>query len=227
MIYTIYKITCHVNNKFYIGYTKLPTDERLKQHIKDSRKAKTFSHLHHAIQKYGASQFSIEPIYQSRYKDHTHNEMEPHFIREYDAINQGYNIQTGGEGGNGRPIKVYQYSRTLELIKVWDSLKEAAESIMVRSSQISTVLRNADEGKASMLKGSVWCREGVTPVLKKGSIFIKQLDENGKLVKLHHSLASAAREVSGTGSGVSAGLKNPHQRWYGFYWQELTSLSNY
>jgi hypothetical protein len=225
MTYTIYKITCHINKKFYIGYTSKTPEQRLAQHVKDSRK-EHFSHLHHAIQRYGPDQFSAEAIYQSLDKDHTHNVMEPYFIKEYDAINLGYNIQTGGEGGNGKPIKVYQYSKTLELIKVWDSLKEAAESIMVVSAMLSNVLRYADNGKGSGLKGYVWCREGVQPVLKKGSKFVEQLNENGERVALHHSVSAAARAVNASGTGITQGIKNPHQAWYGFYWRYLTCQSH-
>lgn len=222
VIHTIYLISNDINDKVYIGYTSMTVEQRWAFHVKDSARSRG-SHLHHAIVCYGASHFKAEAIYQSLDKDHTHNVMEAHFIKEYDSITNGYNLQPGGEGGTGKPIKVYQYSRTLELIKVWDSAKEAAASINVSPAAIATALRNADKGKASALKGFVWTRQGISPSLKKGSMLIEQLTRDGDRVAIHHSTISAAKTVSGTSSGITQGLRNPHQAWYGFYWRPFTS----
>lgn len=101
MIYTIYKVTNLINGKCYIGFdSKWP--RRKSYHLASARKGQGYA-LHAAIRKYGEENFSWEPIYQSKDKDHTLLEMEEFFIREYNSFAsgpnpRGYNMTMGGEG---------------------------------------------------------------------------------------------------------------------------------
>jgi group I intron endonuclease len=104
-MYNIYKITNLINNKIYIGYTD-NFEERLKEH-KVATKHYDFA-LYKAIRKYGWNNFNCEIIYQSWDKLFCKNEMEKHFINEYQSHitnKKGYNMTFGGEGNTGPKTK--------------------------------------------------------------------------------------------------------------------------
>lgn len=103
-IYTIYKATNKFNNKHYIGFdSNFPN--RISAH--KSNYQKTDFKFYRAIRKYGWDSFEWEIVYQSKDRNHTLTEMEPHFIREYDSCCNGYNSTIGGQGtfGYKRPEK--------------------------------------------------------------------------------------------------------------------------
>jgi group I intron endonuclease len=110
-ICSIYVITCLINNKKYIGFTKRPIDVRWNEHTRASKKDND-SALYRALRKHGINNFSIQAIYQSKNVEHTHRVMEPYFINEYKTHvrhNNGYNSVEGGIGGtNPSPETKYK-----------------------------------------------------------------------------------------------------------------------
>lgn len=88
----IYKTTNIVNKKIYIGQTKKPID---------SGYIGSGPILLKAIKKYGKENFIKETIEICKSKDQL-NEREIYWIKFYNSTNRktGYNISTGGEGGN-------------------------------------------------------------------------------------------------------------------------------
>lgn len=103
-IYSIYRATNIINGKSYIGYTE-NFENRLKAHIKNAEKG-VKSVFYNAIRKYGCNSFLWEIIYQSKDKNHSKQEMECFFIKEYNShvdTGYGYNMTYGGDGSNGLP----------------------------------------------------------------------------------------------------------------------------
>lgn len=98
MIYSIYRITNKTNGKCYIGFTSR-VNKRRHEHFRKTN-LNINSLLYRAMKKHGIKNFIFEVIYQSKDEKHTHNIMEPYFIKEY-AIH-GYNMTTGGDGGATR-----------------------------------------------------------------------------------------------------------------------------
>lgn len=103
-IYSIYKSTCTVNGKVYIGYTSNYTS-RVYSHKNDCFKKHKNTSFYSAIRKYGWDNFTWEIIYQSYDRTHTLEVMEPFFIREYNSYvhfenSNGYNMTFGGECSN-------------------------------------------------------------------------------------------------------------------------------
>ena len=94
-IYTIYKATNQVNKKVYIGFTS-SWPNRIRSHKIHYKKRKT--KFYSAIKKYGWENFTWCILYQSSNKEHCLNEMEQHFINEYNSIESGYNMNKGGAG---------------------------------------------------------------------------------------------------------------------------------
>jgi group I intron endonuclease len=98
-VYSIYKVTNLINGKVYIGFTSnFPARKRLHKH--NSLKNKNYV-FHNAIRKYGWNNFDWQIIYQSKDKNYILAEMEQYFINEFSSLHPiGYNMKTGGSGGN-------------------------------------------------------------------------------------------------------------------------------
>jgi group I intron endonuclease len=94
--YTIYRVTCTITNKIYIGYTSKTLEERIKTHKHDYKHRKT--KFYNALIKYKWENFKWEAIYQSLELTHTKNFMESYFITEHDSYHGGYNSTKGGDG---------------------------------------------------------------------------------------------------------------------------------
>ena len=91
----IYKITCLVSGKIYVGRTKQKLEKRMTQHRHESKKGSPG--LGAAIRKHGWENFSVEiletcPVEQL-------NEREIFWIAKLNANgSNGYNLTEGGEG---------------------------------------------------------------------------------------------------------------------------------
>jgi group I intron endonuclease len=103
-IYTIYRATCVINGKIYIGFTSQLPEDRIYQHQKDSKRGDTC--FYYAIRKYGWDSFVWDILYQSLEMLHTKDVMEEFFIRENNSFinfekSNGYNMSLGGDGRPG------------------------------------------------------------------------------------------------------------------------------
>lgn len=92
----IYKITNIVNGKVYVGQT-INFSKRQKDHLYRliSKKHRN-PYLQKAFNKYGKDNFKIELI--TKCEVEKLDELENHYINEYDSMNKkyGYNLVTGG-----------------------------------------------------------------------------------------------------------------------------------
>ena len=99
-MHKLYKITNKVNQKLYIGITKLSLAQRWAKHLKDSADPKY--PLHRAIRKYGAENFAIDLLEESTDRKIISEKEEPTIL----ALNTragGYNVAKGGYGGDLGP----------------------------------------------------------------------------------------------------------------------------
>ena len=93
----IYKITNKINNKIYIGKTERTTEERWKEHCRQSKKYLNIP-LYKAINKYGKENFIIETLEECN--NEKIDEREIYWIDYYNAyFSDDYNCTGGGEGG--------------------------------------------------------------------------------------------------------------------------------
>ena len=104
----IYKITCLVNGKVYIGQTSETIEKRFKRHVgyqKDEHDTK----FYRAIRKYGMENFVIEQIDTANNQEEL-DDKEIYWINFYDSVNSGYNTKTskgkcGGDTLTNHPNK--------------------------------------------------------------------------------------------------------------------------
>jgi group I intron endonuclease len=107
MIGIIYKVTCTINGKIYIGQTIRSLQERQRQHLSDARgKSKDFP-FYRAIRKYGEAAFTWEQIDTAATTDEL-DQKEIHWIDRSHSLltEQGYNCVPGGQNGHGIPQEI-------------------------------------------------------------------------------------------------------------------------
>jgi group I intron endonuclease len=93
-IYTIYKIANKINGKIYIGFDSHWPRRKLA-HLSGNSKGCRI--LFSAIKKWGPINFHWEVLFQGWDKDFVLNFAECYFINEYNSIECGYNILSGGQ----------------------------------------------------------------------------------------------------------------------------------
>lgn len=95
----IYKVTCKINNKKYIGLTNISINNRWSGHIGAAYNPNHPDYdfaFHRAIRKYGVDNFIIEEI--DRGVGEELKEKEKYWIKYYNSYQEGYNETLGGDG---------------------------------------------------------------------------------------------------------------------------------
>lgn len=94
----IYMIENILNGKFYIGKTVKTVEERFKQHIRCAKRGVNRK-LYDAMNHYGIDQFVFYVIEDNIQSEDVLNEREIYWIAKLNAIENGYNMAEGGQGG--------------------------------------------------------------------------------------------------------------------------------
>lgn len=154
----VYKITCLINNKIYIGKTTRSIQERFREHLYSADSDRSYiSYLYNAINKYGSQNFIIEEIEQCTSEAQL-NEREIHWISTLHSQDSsiGYNIQNGGEGGNirskewqpsAKQLAALEYGRHLPASeKQKQQLSKRRKNIVV-TNETREKLRKASTGR--------------------------------------------------------------------------------
>ena len=95
----IYKATNKLTKKIYIGQTSKTLKERKIAH-KNSAKFGSKYHFHNAIRKYGFAVFEWKILEKDIKNKNELDILEIKYIRKFNSIKNGYNISTGGGGGD-------------------------------------------------------------------------------------------------------------------------------
>lgn len=152
----IYKATCKVSKKSYIGQAKKHQGKfddnwgyikRWNSHIYEALNSEKdhCSLLNNAIRKYGAQNFTIERIDESDDQDEL-DELEIKYIQEYNTlVPNGYNLVKGGKKGNkvSQETKVKQSNVRLGMRKNKASRKYVEDNDLPK--YIIAVRRNGDK----------------------------------------------------------------------------------
>jgi group I intron endonuclease len=143
-MYKLYQITNTVNEKSYIGITKLSINERWQVHISNSRKPKY--PLHHAIAKYGSELFSITILEENADRKYISGLEESTIQRLKTHISEnGYNVAMGGFGGDLGPEA---QAKRLETIKNYTPERKAEHQEKLHKRNLGKTKEN-DAGRLS------------------------------------------------------------------------------
>lgn len=136
MKYIVYKTTCLVNDKIYIGVHK--TEDPL---IFDGYLGRGFfinsthylelpiSPFHHALVKYGVANFRRDTLYIFDTEEEAYQKESEIVTEEFINSDKTYNVSLGGKGRPRPTIPVHQFDTNGTLIKSYSSALEASKSI--------------------------------------------------------------------------------------------------
>lgn len=176
----IYIIRNTINNKVYIGQTKVSVDTRWKEHLRHARYGQQL--INRAMRKYGVGNFYIETLEICDISVIDYREM--YYIELYDSTNKskGYNISIGGKTPKFKR-KALSIATLVDLYTNQGfTLDEIAKKFEVTRYIITTELKNA----GITIKDRHREREIFTNYSKE--IIIKALQENKTLRKAAKSL---------------------------------------
>lgn len=91
----IYKATCLINDKIYIGQTTRLLHERVRDHLKNLHREYN-NKFYNAILKHGSNNFKWE-IIEDNISNENLSEREIYYIVLYNSFKEGYNSTSGGE----------------------------------------------------------------------------------------------------------------------------------
>lgn len=97
MAILVYKLTCTVSGKSYVGITGRALDTRWLEHCQRAREGLRNSRLYDAMRKYGLDAFSREVIATADSEDEARS-LECAYIKELGTYEGGYNANEGGCG---------------------------------------------------------------------------------------------------------------------------------
>ena len=132
MIWIVYRTTCKINGKFYIGVHKTETDEIFDGYygngIQIPKHTYSITHpkypFHFAFKKYGQDQFYRETLAK--------------FDNPIDAYKYEAKLVTPGGLHSivNTSKKVYQYSLEGKLLKIWDCINTASKILQISRQSI-------------------------------------------------------------------------------------------
>lgn len=130
----IYKATNLVNEKSYIGQTIVGLEKRRRRHIVEANGKHNNFYFHNALKKYGLENFKWKIIEYCDSKEEM-DEMEFHYIKQYNSRVAGYNLTFGGDGTVGFKFSAEQ---KLKLSKIRKGRK------MTEEARLKLILNHAD-----------------------------------------------------------------------------------
>lgn len=146
----IYKATNKINNKVYIGQTIKSLQERIYAHVYRAKKSLNITHTHfiNAIRKYGENNFIWEVIDSGENQEEL-NQKESYWIKYYNTIENGYNIQEGGQESSsdkfvlacgGKPFLAYRVNG--EFLGEFINQRAFGKKYNIANTNISNLIQN-------------------------------------------------------------------------------------
>jgi len=136
MKYIVYKTTCLVNNKIYIGVhgTEDPNifDGYLGRGFFINRThylEYPVAPLHYAIKKYGVANFKRDILYVFDDKEEAYEKETEIVTEEFINSDKTYNVSIGGKGRPRPTLPVHQFSIEGEWLKTYSSALEASKIV--------------------------------------------------------------------------------------------------
>lgn len=139
----IYKITNQINGKVYIGQTIQGLARRKGEHIHRFNLNERDHKLYLAMRKHGIDNFKFETLC-CALNEHHLDDLEKHFITEYNSFNRGYNMSCGGDSVSQETRDKLSRSLTGRKITWYDKIVESRKRNPNRKQAKDFVAKGAD-----------------------------------------------------------------------------------
>jgi group I intron endonuclease len=211
----IYKVTNTKNDKIYIGATTKSLEDRKKDHLKKSKKGKSYA-FQNAIATYGADAFKWEEIDKTSTKDELAKK-EKEYILEYNSKEQGYNSDSGG----GIQKTVYQYDFIKgELVDKYTNLSIAGAVIGLNKQDLSKVCLSVNK----LSNGFFWTYdfvENFIPLKDRRKKKVHQYNLQGEFVNEFNSVSEASKHTGCNKTGIGKVSRGERKSCGGYLWRYI------
>lgn len=237
--YCVYKHTNKTNGKVYIGITGRKPEERWDYGWGYCRQPVFWN----AIEKYGWDGFTHEILFEGLTKDEAiEKEIEliaayKSNVKRYYNPSYGYNADDGGTTRSSIGCSVGQYDLNGNLIKVWESVKQASLDLNIDYQTIFLCLNNkgyrageymwqrSEDGNFPQTIENYAKRRGLKSAQPKTEyVWVKavaQYDLNGNLLNTFSSLLEAKKATGITDAQISACCCGRNMTAGGFIWRHI------
>ncbi len=225
----IYKATCIINNKIYIGITTRELSKRKERHIADAFNKESNLSFHRSLRKHGLENFTWDILEDSIKSKEQLNKRERYWIKKLKSNNAefGYNLTSGGDGGdtysnNPRYEEICEKHRQV-------MLNETPEAKYNRTKKLKGQRRSKSTrekiSKARM--GIVFTEEHIKNIgIKVRESLIGRkiynirkvncLNSDGTFIKTYESAADCARDLNIPKQGIWAVCNNIRKQHKGY-----------
>ena len=219
----IYKLTSP-SGGVYIGQTNRTIEERAGDngyfYLTKYNNRYAQPAIAQAILKYGWINFTKEILYENLTREEANN-LEVETIKFYRSQGLCYNIADGGGGMIGvNERKIKQYTLNGELIREWNSIKEAEAFIGIPKAQSN--ISACCSGKKKRAYGYIWrYSDSDLPIipLMPYRTTIGQYDLNGNLLATFKTIREASQTLGISETGIGNALHNRTKTSGKFIWK--------
>lgn len=201
----IYVIKNDINDKLYVGKTITTLANRWLHHKDDYQKYDW--HLYRAMRKYGIEHFWIEKLEDCA--DEVINEREKYWIKELKALENGYNMTSGGEG-----------RITLDreaIVELWNKGYSALQIADLIGSGWSGPIIDVLEQQGLYDAEEIKRRKQIDIANKQSTSRIIQYNEKAEIVNIFNSKKEAAEKTGISRTAISTALDTGYAGG-GFLW---------
>lgn len=223
----IYMYINKINNRTYIGKAQ-NFNRRHKQHINSSynENAKDYGlPFHRAIRKHGIENFEIK-ILKENLSDCAMNILENYYIEKFDSYannRKGYNIASGGEGGNLIKGKTNEEKQEIRN-KISKSNKGGTHDVNGENNPMygkkgkdnPLFGRKLPEKTKQKMSNKSKNRTGINSTNHKS---ILQFDKNMNFIKRFEYINQASDELNISRQNISSCLREKSKTAGGFIWK--------
>jgi group I intron endonuclease len=209
--YVIYKAQNKLTSEVYIGATTISMEERKKDHLKKSKKGKSYA-FQNAIATHGPDAFRWEKVDYATTIDEL-AQKEKAYILKYNSKEDGYNQSEGGEIQKS----VYQFDvSTGILINKYSSLSVAGAKFNLTKQDLSKVCLSVNK----LSNGSVWTYSSTFPTDLKDhrKKVVQQLTLDGTFINEFKSVSEAAKLTGCNKTSIAKVCRGERQSCGGYNW---------
>lgn len=208
----IYTVTNKETKLVYVGLTTKSLEVRKKDHIKKSKKGKSYA-FQNAIATYGPEAFRWEQVDTALTIDEL-AQKEKAYILKHNSQEDGYNQSEGGEIQKS----VYQYDIiTGKLVDKYSNLTDASAVIGLNKKDLSGVCLSVNK----VCKGFYWTYDYVDkfiPIKDNRRKKVIQSNMQGEYIDEFVSVSEASKQTGCNKTGIAKVCRQERQQCGNFKW---------